>query len=64
MLDHDGNYINTWHLPNNITVSENYRIFEYPNGTISLVTNVDDYSWRVLTSPLEKPVKYGKKLLS
>jgi hypothetical protein len=58
----DGTNKGRWNFPINTTVSDNYGIVEYNNGTMSIFFAIDDFSWAILSSPLEDPVKYGKKI--
>lgn len=60
-IDNDGNLKGSWNFPNNLTVSPNYGFVEYQNGTVSLAINeVDNFTWKIMSSTLEDPIIYGK----
>ncbi|RIA81069.1 hypothetical protein C1645_837559 [Glomus cerebriforme] len=50
ILDYDGKFCTDWNLPPDLIVSDLYIIGDFGNGTIFLVSQEDDFSWKILSS--------------
>ena len=63
LLDTNGNFKRNWNFPKNMTVPDNYAVMEHRNGSMSIITKVDNFSWRITSAPLEEPISHGKKII-
>lgn len=61
ILNNDGNYYSNWGLPTDLKVTQEfYVIGDFNNGTMYLIAQEDEFSWKISSSNLPR-ISNGKQ---